>query len=507
VTAADRLRLDAERDAAIRAPYDPWRGRGGPLERFALPPAAVRWLLDPRAPSTLAVNGGIGCGKSWLLAYMLGVVASTRPGSASALLSDSWPSLAGNNLPPCLALFEGRGEWHPSERMFRFGNGSTIELRHYHVTSGALESQNPIEGRNYSGLIVCDEAQKLSPMVLDHALSRARGQVVDLTGQVWAPRVVMNGRPDAGLWWWEVAVEEMGGRVMKPRTVENPHNGPDYLRNLALRYSPAMFRCVTEGVPAPAEGGVFEDFVEAAPPAGNVIEGWRFDPAAPVHLGVDFGRRTPAVVWVQPSTVLGEPVDVVFDEVAPDECTTPQLIARILAPWRNRWPDVSQVYGACRDTCDTWPVSVAYVDPAGNARNVQTGASEVALLRRPAGESVDALGGGLGCRVVTTTDAAKVSVSAGLLRLQALVNPAQGARRLLVTRELWDRGIAAPSTMRTLPRALMRFTWGMVDRKAAGRTEDPATHHVDALRYWAIGARWGGPAPAMVSTGVSLGKR
>ena len=35
--AADRLRLDAERDEAIRAPYDPWRGTGGPLERFPLP--------------------------------------------------------------------------------------------------------------------------------------------------------------------------------------------------------------------------------------------------------------------------------------------------------------------------------------------------------------------------------------------------------------------------------------------------------------------------------------
>ena len=451
---------------------------------------AVRWLLDPNASTALAINGGIGCGKSWVLAYMLGVAAATRPGSASALLSDSWPSIAGNNLPPCLALFEGRAEWHGSERMFRFDNGSTIELRHYRLTSGALESSNPIEGRNYSGLIVCDEAQKLSPMVLDHALSRARGTSIDLAGRVCAPRVVMNGRPDAGDWWWERAIDEMGGAVMKPKTAENPHNGPDYLRNLQARYSPAMFRCVTEGVPAPPEGGVFEALGEDAPPLGNVLDGWRYDPLAPVELGIDFGRRTPAVVWIQRATVLGERVDVVFDELAPDGCTTPQLIGRILAPWHTRWPDAPTLYGAERGT---WRLDAAYADPAGNAGNVQTGKSEVELLRRPQGDGFDALGGGLGCRVVTTTDPSRTSVTAGLLRLQAMVESASGARRLLFTRELWDRGLAATGKTRTLARSMMRYTWEMADRKRGGRSEDWSNHHVDALRYWCIGSRWDPP--------------
>lgn len=461
---------------------------------------ATRWLLDPSAADLLAINGGIGCGKSWWLAFALAMVARTRPGSTSALLSDSWPSLAGNNLQPLLTLAGRHAQWRSADRELVFANGSRIELRHYRLAEGARESANPIEGRNYrGGLVVVDEAQKLPRTVLDHATGRTRGAVASLDGRMWESRVVLNGRPDAGDWWWQRVTEEQGGRVMRPRTGENPHNGAAYLERLRRLYTPAMFRCVTEGEPAPAEGGVFEAWGEQAWPGGNVVEGWLYDESRPVQIGVDFGRRNPAVIWLQPATIGGETVDVIFDEWGASEVLTPGMVSAILAPASARWGGATP-YGA---TGGRWRLDVAYADPAGNARNVQTGATDIGILRRPVGANPDPLGGGLGCQVVTTTQAERVSVAAGLQRLAGMVSPAAGPRRLVMTRELWQRGIDAPASQRTLARALMRYTWDHAERKSRGGSEAPETHHIDALRYWCIGARWGGAAAVASVAGSS----
>ena len=59
-----------------------------------------------------------------------------------------------------------------------------------------------------------------------------------------------------------------------------------------------------------------------------------------------------------------------------------------------------------------------------------------------------------------------------------------------MTRELHDRGMAAPHTVRTLARSLLQYSWRHAEKKASGGTEHPSTHHVDALRYRQIGARW-----------------
>jgi len=451
---------------------------------------AVRWLLDPGAPDYAAINGGIGCGKSDLLAYLLDMWCRAVPGATCALISDSWPSLKGNNLPylraHCIGATESDGG-----RTFTYPNGSTIELRHYRLAAGAKESANPIEGRTYS-LVVVDEAQKVPPVVLDHITGRMRGSPRPcVMGIPRGQRCLLNGRPDRGDWWWERAIGELGGVVFKPATRENPHNGPRYLQRLAARLSPAMFRCVTEGVPAPAEGGVYDGWLESSWPHGNILDGWRYDPTRPVDIGVDFGRRTPAVVYVQRDESQG--VDVVFDELAPDECTTPLLVSRILRPWAERWPGVASLYGAA--PCP-WRIDRAYVDPAGNAGNVHTGASDVAILRRAQGaDPGDGLGGGLGCMVVTTTAAERTSVVAGCERLRGAMQAADGTRRLVMTRELWDRGMSAPQGVRTLARSMLAYTWEMAQAKSRGGSDHWSTHHVDALRYWAIGARWAGVAP------------
>lgn len=448
--------------------------------------------------------GGIGCGKTRALADVAGLVGASRPGSRSLLVSDCFPSLEGNNQPELRDALQGVAEWKDKSRRWLFPGDASLELRHYELPEGRTESKNPLEGRTITGVGMVDEAQAIRPTVLGHLTGRCRGASFDVQGQRFAPKIIINGRPDAGSRWWARVAEAdpENWLLLRPRTADNPHNGPEYLANLARIYDRAMLRCLTEGTEAPVVGAAFDVWREDAWPAGNILHGFRFNAQAPVWLGVDFGRRHPAVVWLQTVTVGGHELDVVFDEVALDEVLTPQLVTAIRAPWRHRWPGYTDLYGAEQGA---WPISRVYADPAGNARQAHSGQSDVALLKRPVDfAGGDGLGGGLGAPVITTTHPDRVPVHAGVTRLRGLVDPEQGRRRLAITAELWarDERLKVAEKVRTLRRAILGFRLEDIDAKARGKKESPHTHHVDAIRYWAIGHRWSG-GPVEIPTGTT----
>jgi hypothetical protein len=62
----------------------------------------------------------------------------------------------------------------------------------------------------------------------------------------------------------------------------------------------------------------------------------------------------------------------------------------------------------------------------------------------------------------------------------------------------------APAKERTLSRSLMQYAWKHAEAKAGGGSEHPSTHHVDALRYWYIGARWGIGVAAFATSAGSV---
>lgn len=461
----------------------------------------LRWVLDPDAPPFAAIYGGIGCGKTYLLSLVVDVVAMTRPGSFSMLLSDTYGRLMGNNQPECIKLFRGAA-YNGQSMVWTFpaiGDEapSRAELRFYQLPASRDEGSNPLEGRTVTGVIIADEAQSLPQQVLSHMIQRARGGATDINGVRHAPKVLVNGRPGA-IDWWARRVEELGGVVFRPMTADNPHNGPGYIENIYRDNPRRVADCLTKGTPMPVEGAVYSCLSDEAWPVGNVIEGWHYDHGLPAEVGIDFGRRTPAVVWIQPCTIDGLEVDVIFDAWGENEKLTRDIVAAIRDPWQRRWGDRDALYGVRRgeapsqhpDFAGVWRVDCAAVDPAGNAKDAKSGATDIGLLRRRPDHDPDGLGGGLGCRVVCTTDADRVPVHAGITRLQGMMDPGMGHRRLLVTRELMERGMNAPAGARTLPRSLLTYSWEHADRKSRSGRDHDSTHHCDALRYWAINRRW-----------------
>lgn len=88
--------------------------------------------------------------------------------------------------------------------------------------------------------------------------------------------------------------------------------------------------------------------------------------ALPIHIGVDFGFRTFAAVLFQ-MTSQGE-IHIVGELLA-TECTTEEAVRRLVGlPFGNGKP-----FGQC--------VGTVGCDPAGDARNLHTGRSDVSIVR------------------------------------------------------------------------------------------------------------------------------
>jgi hypothetical protein len=496
----------------------------------------VEWGVDPASPDRCAVYGGVGCGKTYGIALLAYVVSMSRPGAYSLLTTDTTESLRDLLLPECEKAFGGwklradgsvvlvldqsdvlvgEGEvllcppaatWHDRDRTWRFTNGSTVKLRYYDLKSTQNEAQNPIEGRTVTGVLLADEAQKLPPKLIDHAEERTRGTRRDAVGNVHPPKLAIIGRPGA-IDWWPRAVKARGGVVMEPRTRDNPHNGPRYLEKLREGRTPAQFHCIIGEGPAPVEGAAYEGFKTVAEdggpaywPHGNLIRAAVCDGPGEVTLALDPGFGNPAVLFVRHvRLLLGPPwrarevtVHVVLDDLGGglEETTTPHLVQAI-----QRRLDQRQ-----------WTARTLIADPAGLARNAQTGQSDLAIFARPRTYTHDHLGPGLGVRVVVPRDPARRDVLTGVARVQALICNAEdpALRLLLVTDAHWRHCEAAGTEVRNIRNSLLQYTTAIAEKKRSTGRDHKSTHFADALRYlvaegpgtWQLTG--GGAAPSAV---------
>ena len=205
---------------------------------------------------------------------------------------------------------------------------------------------------------------------------------------------------------------------------------PGFVEELERTFTKRQARALIDGEFTLASGAVFEEWS----PTRNLVP-WEIQPNLPTYLMIDFGVRKPAVLLAQvPSFdifVGGQTIQrgtiVIADELHPDETPTVRLVERI----RDRWPWLS-------------PTAI-YCDPAGNARDQNSGMPSVHTLETAFG-SVDGAGRR---RVRFSTDPEERWIPNGVALMQGAVSPSSGPPRLVVARQLADpksrskRGIVA----------------------------------------------------------------
>ena len=426
---------------------------------------------SPDSAKLLAIYGGIGVGKSLWIAQITYLVAMTRPGSRIVISADTLTRLTRNNKPHCDSVYGKDAEYrgNPLNR-YDFANGSTVTLIGYQVPSGADESYNPWEGMDIHLLIV-DEIQQLPEACFGHSFGRARFPRKDLAGITHQAKIVWCGRPGAIDHWVKEAsrMKENGTSVLtlRPMTKDNPHNGSEYLKDLRAQYSEQEFLCLTEGAPMPITGAIYSDWSTSYWPQGNLLQNYIIDKNKPTSLGLDFGRTSPAVVFIQQEIRNGITLDVVVDEIKGEEMLTPELIKAIIAKGYN--------------------LSEAYVDPAGSARNIHSGISDIDLLRRTRAFNDPLLGGGLGIPILSTRDSSRVSILAGISRVRALIKNGEGVRRLVAAESFWE---ASKEVKKGFYQSILQYHLGPGGTPVKGGPGGGVDHTVDALRYWVINNRW-----------------
>ena len=429
-------------------------------------------------PGCAAWAGGKGSGKSVLVGALACLLAMTRPGAEILLGMSTYPMLRDIHVPIFVPLARSCGaDWNIADREARFPNGSVVRLRHLEVAGDPALGSSPIEGQNLHA-VIADECQDIDPRYWTVLHERARVPVVDATGRLRPPVVITSGLPVSS--WWCARTTQAGGRVWRPRTRDNLHNSADYEARLRASMTEERARAMLDGEELQPEGVVYRQFRPVDVSEGGSLIDW--DPApgeCRYWLSGDLGYRWPAfVLWAEH---VERAAWVAVDEWAPDNVDIAGISRDMLTRTCPR-----QVW---RQGDPRRPVDLLITDPAGGARSAQTGQSDLDIwaLKPPEG---------YGMRPRVETRPERRGVVEGIHRVQLALE----RRQLLVSANLYARGMSGDARARTLARSLLAYAW---DPK---RPQEPLKdgvndHHVDGVRYlvresplWNLGdaaAAWG----------------
>jgi len=238
--------------------------------------------------------GGAGSGKSLALVWWCILQALNHPGSRGVILRMSYPALRDSTkrtfmeaVPVSVVAKEVKSEGRES---ITFINGSTIDFR-------AFDSPLKLGSQEFD-YIGADEVIELDDGIFRTLTTRLRGKR--------GPRrmACATNPPDESSflyhWWEEEPLQRPSlrteRRVIHSSAYDNAaHLPPDYIEQLE-RLPPAYKERFLYGRWGPLfdEQPVFPEFdVE------RHMAHLQYDPALPLIRGWDFGRRSPACVWLQ----------------------------------------------------------------------------------------------------------------------------------------------------------------------------------------------------------------
>ena len=403
-----------------------------------------------------AVRGGLGSGKSLALCALAVMLCDTRPGALVVVGMDTFRRLRDVHLPHLHGLLAGSPVvFAASEQAFVWSNGSRLLLAHLDTPQNSGPGSSPIEGLNAHAVLI-DECQVLRSDVLDVARSRARVPVRDTEGVERRPLVVTCGIPVEPAWWVD-RTRDIGGAAYLPQSAENArHLGEGWLDRMRETLSSRDYAALVENRPLPPVGSVFYAWAPERCVTSETVDLGSMR----TMLALDFGLRFPCALLL---VELTRGRWHVLREWAPDDETLPDFLARLgaeLVP-RRLWTAGSRHL----------PVDSIVADPAGAARSAQTGVADLDLVALAPPR-------GLGILPRVERDPERRDIVSGCTR----VNLALERGALTVDRTLYDSGLRAPASRRTLARAMTGYRW---DERAPGRPSKDGTHdhHADCLRY------------------------
>ncbi len=412
------------------------------------------------------LSGGWGSGKtSWLLMRLL-AHAAANPGLPLLLASPTYPLQRRTAIPALVEWMPGASRWPSGRDDARSALGPLVAqwraadrilvldrcLGGGEVHFGSAEIPGSLEGATYAGVFI-DEPRLWSIESWRVALARLRHPRAAVL------RAYVAGVPEMGWMWDELRGGAKGRARVRAPTSSNPHLPAGYLETLRQSLPARHADAYLEGEFVHLSGSVFSGY---DPDAGSVIDTW---PEPLAHDGaLDFGHRRPHLLVVADCGG----TDVVVDEVPGRDI--------LEGAHAERCADALQSRGIVLRDC--------YCDPAGNARNAQTGIPSIHVY-----QDVFHRRGVMIGSMRWTTNPVERHVPNGIAAVQARLLDATGQRRLFVaeplTRRTYDGGVLG------IHQSLLTAHYRGGDRGGDGSDPNPVhdetSHSTDALRYLLVG--------------------
>ena len=438
----------------------------------------------------VAMCGGWGVGKTRLVAMLCHLSHEDDPGIAGFYVTDSMGRGARTIAIEMAALLEPLGwtynhafkgqpapHWKSPKK---HGKQTIVWALSWKRPSGKSMAANSLEGPD-CGWGILDEAQVVDSEVGSAMLGRVRSG---------APgRLCLLGKPCYDPWQIRFSESRGGAGFFCPSTVnrENLPNFDDWITALSRREVLENIYCI----PQAPQGAVFDMWSPEEHPKGNVVSSsWRPEPWMRTMVTMDFGVRSPSALVISHDPRIGKDgADVVWAEANPDRASVFDLCAIL----RKGVPSfgIPGIWPAYREhdlPAGSIPCHAAYGDRAGrNMRDDQNMTSAITDVQlAPAA-------GGLGLRVAYTDQPGRIDINAGVRLLWRLMETNAGERRLLCSSQLWNYG--TQSGGRSFAKSITNYRW-QTGSKDIPKKDGVHDHACDALRYWAINARWAGSESA-----------
>jgi hypothetical protein len=431
------------------------------------------------------VGGGWGSGKTtWLNAEGLrntalnpglkGKIVSPTYGLQRRTIQDELVKM----LPEATRWPEGKDkarvvlgpmvkDWSEKHRVLTWWN----DARWYFASA---QIPGSLEGDTVAWLLV-DEARLLKREAWEIAIARVRDN------RSAKLRVSVASVPAMGWMWDEFGRGVVGRRYIRARTADNPYLPADYAKRLNL--SDRMARAYLEGEFVTLEGLVFWTYEPKPASEGGSLLPVKVSPDRASYGALDFGGRSPYWATVQDVDVHDvdggslvaasagtntRSVECVVDEVVGSE-TLSRRHARAIA-------DRLKAQGVV--------LTHVYCDPAGTARNWQTGLKDVQIYYQEL-KRAKVLRGAIGY----TRRAVDVHIPNGVEVLRARLRDHVTTRHFFVADHL-----SQPAWTDGLPRGKVGVHgafMGYAYPKDKPGEDEPAKdgihdHACDALRYYAV---------------------
>jgi hypothetical protein len=266
-------------------------------------------FVDDTATQIIGISAGYGAGKTRALCAKAVMLAAANQGFIGAVMEPTGPLIRDiwqNDFDDFLEAYDIPYTFRASplpEYMLHLPGGDTK------ILCRSFENWSRIIGLNLAW-VLADEIDTVTPAIANKAFPKILGRL--RSGNV--RQFAAASTPEGFRWMWNTfgsdnAQQRSDRKLIKMRTVDNPHLPPDFIERLEANYDPSLLRAYLDGEFVNlTTGQVYDRFDRAK----HVITDMPDTSREPLRVGVDFNvTNMSAVIAIRQGNRL-----LVIDEIS-----------------------------------------------------------------------------------------------------------------------------------------------------------------------------------------------